>query len=128
MTELDKISNRPDHRLNWIAELGIGEIQLEGSFTKEQLLELAHAMVTPDSNPVVYTEEMAAEDDELLANVPTQLSSIANTRLTWAHVEDFLSNYQTREDALKLLQEMGHVDEHGNLTPPYRPVNDPDNV
>ena len=44
MTELDKISNRPDHRLNWIAEVGIDQIQLDGTFTKEQLLELAYAM------------------------------------------------------------------------------------
>lgn len=70
MTELDKIFNRPDHRLNWIAEVGIDQIQLDGSFTKEQLLELAYAMETPDSDPVVYTEEMAAEDGKLLANVP----------------------------------------------------------
>jgi len=118
MTELDKISNRPDHELNWISELGRGQIQLDGSFTKEQLLELAHAMVTPDSNPVVYTEEMAAEDDELLANVPTPPSATAVTRLTKAQIEDFLSEYETREKALKLLQEMGQVDEHGNLTPP----------
>jgi hypothetical protein len=69
---------------------------------------------------------MAAEDDKLLANVPTQLSSMVETRLTEQQVADFLSNYPTREDALKLLQEMGQVDEHGNLTPPYRPLNDPD--
>jgi hypothetical protein len=121
MTELDKISNRPDHKLNWITELGIGEIQLDGSFTKEQLLELVHAMETPDSNPVIYTEEMAAEDDELLANVPTPPSATAVTRLTKAQIEDFLSEYETREKALKLLQEMGQVDEHGNLTPLYQP-------
>ena len=71
MTELDKISNRPDHRLNWIAEVGIDQIQLDGTFTKEQLLELANVMETLEGNPVVYTEEMAAEDDELLANVST---------------------------------------------------------
>jgi hypothetical protein len=70
MTELDKISNRPDHRLNRIAEVGIDQIQLDGTFTKEQLLELANVMETLEGNPVVYTEEMAAEDDELLANVP----------------------------------------------------------
>lgn len=127
MTELDKIFNRPDHRLNWMAEVGIDQIQLDGSFTKEQLLELAYAMETPDSNPVVYTGEMAAEDEELLANVPTPLNSMANTRLTEAHVEDFLSNYRTREDALRLLQEMGQVDEHGNLTPPYQPVPESEN-
>ena len=70
MTELDQIFNRPDHRFNWIAEVGIDQIQLDGTFTKEQLLELAYAMETLDSNPVLYTEEMAAEDEELLANVP----------------------------------------------------------
>jgi hypothetical protein len=75
MTELYKISNRPDHRLNWIAEVGIDQIQLDGTFTKEQLLELANVMETLEGNPVVYTEEMAAEDDELLANVPTPLST-----------------------------------------------------
>jgi hypothetical protein len=85
-------------------------------------------METPDGDPVVYTEEMAAEDDELLTNVPTPLSTTTVTRLTKAQIDDFLSEYPTREDALKLLQEMGQVDEHGSLTPPYRPVNDPDNV
>jgi len=47
-----------------------GEIQLDGTFTKEQLLKLIHVMETPDGDPVVYTEKMAAQDDELLANVP----------------------------------------------------------
>jgi hypothetical protein len=32
-------------------------------------------METPDGDPVVYTEEMAAEDDELLANAPIPLST-----------------------------------------------------
>ena len=126
MTELEKISNRSDHSHNFIAEAGRGEIQLDGTFTKEQLRELANVMGTPEADPTIYTEEMAAEDKELLANVPTQLSSMDNTRLTEAHIEDFLSNYQTREDALRLLQEMGQVDEHGNLSPPYRPVIDSD--
>ena len=47
MTELEKISNRSDHSHNFIADGVRGEIQLDGSFTKEQLLELANAMVTP---------------------------------------------------------------------------------
>jgi hypothetical protein len=144
VTELDKISTRPEHNDNYIYSEYNGEtIILDGCFTRDQLLELALAMdgqsldprpysisysVDPTQfeplggPPVVYTEEMAAEDDKLLANVPTTLSSIANTCLTEAHVEDFLSNYQTREDALRLLQEMGQVDEHGNLTHPYQPV------
>ena len=32
-------------------------------------MELIDALETPDSDPVIYTEEMAAEEDELLANV-----------------------------------------------------------
>jgi hypothetical protein len=48
----------------------LNKIQLDGTFTKEQLLELALVMETLDGDPVVYTEEMAAEDDELLANAP----------------------------------------------------------
>jgi hypothetical protein len=85
-------------------------------------------METPDGDPVVYTEEMAAEDDELLANAPTPLSTSTGGRLTRELFNYFLSKFATREEALKTLQEMGQVDEHGNLTPPYRPVNDPDNV
>jgi hypothetical protein len=131
-TKIDEISNRPDHRLNWIAELGRDQIQLDGSFTRGQLLELALAMGGQSLDPgthsisysvdptqfeplggplVVYTEEMAAEDDELLANVPTPLSTSTGGHLTRAHVDDFLSEHPTREDALKLLQEMGQVDE-----------------
>ena len=93
MTELDKISNRPDHRFNWIAEEGIDQIQLDGTFTKEQLLELALAMYGqswdpsphgisysvdptqfehPGGPPVVYTEEMSAEDDKLLADLGSE--------------------------------------------------------
>jgi hypothetical protein len=126
MTKFNEIANRSDHHGNWFVPDGPNSLALDGSFTKDQLLELIDTLETPDSNPVVYTEEMAAEDDELLANVPTPLSSMANTRLTGDHVEDFLSNYQTREKALKLLQEMGQVDEHGNLTSPYQPVIDSD--
>ena len=32
---------------------------------------------------------------------------MSNNRLTEQQVAEFLSNYQTREDALRLLQEMG---------------------
>ena len=71
MTELDKISNRPYHNTNIIYSDDNGEsIILDGCFSRGQLLELAYAMETSDNNPVLYTEEMAAEDDELLANVP----------------------------------------------------------
>lgn len=51
---------------------------------------------------------------------------MSNNCLTEQQVADFLSNYQTREDALRLLQEMGQVDENGNLTPPYQPVPESD--
>jgi hypothetical protein len=70
MTKFNEIANRPDHSNNWFAPDGPNSLALDGSFTKEQLLELIHVMETPDGDPVVYTEEMAAEDDELLANVP----------------------------------------------------------
>jgi len=75
MTKFDEIANRPDHSWNWFAPDGLNSLALDGGFTKEQLLELIQAMENPDGDPVVYTEEMAAEDDELLANVPTPLST-----------------------------------------------------
>jgi hypothetical protein len=40
MTKFDEIANRPDHAWNWFCPDGPDLLALEGSFTKEQLLEL----------------------------------------------------------------------------------------
>jgi len=45
-------------------------------------------------------------------------------RLNAEDVEKFLSQYQTKEEALGLLQDMGFVDKDGNLASPYRSVED----
>jgi hypothetical protein len=42
-------------------------------------------------------------------------------KLTQEDVDSFLSEFTTREAALKFLQEAGFIDENGDLTPPYRP-------
>ena len=47
-----------------------------------------------------------------------------SNRLTPEAVKEFLDKYKKPEDARKLLQEMGFIDEDGNLTPPYRPIDD----
>jgi hypothetical protein len=51
MTELDKISNRPEHNANYIHSDNNGKtLVLDGCFTRGQLLELAFAMKTPDND------------------------------------------------------------------------------
>lgn len=74
MTKFDEIANRPDHSNNWFCPDGPDSLALDGSFTKDQLLELLKALETFDRNPVPYTVEMAAEDDELLADLGSESS------------------------------------------------------
>jgi len=47
-------------------------------------------------------------------------NSRSSEKLSSEEVENFLSRYRDPEDARNLLIEMGMIDEHGDLTPPYK--------
>jgi hypothetical protein len=48
-------------------------------------------------------------------------------RLSSEDVQRFLDRYRDPEEARRLLMEMGMIDEHGELTPPYKkPLEEPE--